>query len=97
MYESQANISLSINQNVATLTFQHPASNSFTAQMLSDFVDSLNDLSQNADVKLVVLKSHGDGVFCAGASFDELKKISNLENGTHFFLEIGRASCRERV
>jgi methylglutaconyl-CoA hydratase len=36
-------------------------------------------------VKVIVLKSEGDKAFCAGASFDELIAIKDLETGTKFF------------
>ena len=85
MYESHANLTLSIENKIATLTFFHPASNSFTTQMLNDLTAHVNDLSQNDSVNVVVLKSRGESVFCAGASFDELSAITDLETGTQFF------------
>lgn len=36
-------------------------------------------------VKVILLKSQGEKAFCAGASFDELVAIENLEQGTKFF------------
>ena len=37
------------------------------------------------DTKVVVLKSAGDGAFCAGASFDELMAVQNEKEGMQFF------------
>jgi methylglutaconyl-CoA hydratase len=37
------------------------------------------------DTKVVVLKSAGNGAFCAGASFDELAAIQNEKEGLEFF------------
>ena len=34
---------------------------------------------------MIVLKSSGEKAFCAGASFDELISIKDLETGLHFF------------
>ena len=45
----------------------------------------LNSLSINPNVSVIVLKSSGTGVFCSGASFDELSHVSNLEEATQFF------------
>jgi methylglutaconyl-CoA hydratase len=47
--------------------------------------NELDSLSKNPLVSIIVLKSNGVGAFCAGASFDELKAISNLEEATKFF------------
>lgn len=75
----------SINRKVATVEFGHPASNSFTAELLDRLTAELNKLSENKEITVVVLKSEGDRAFCAGASFDELMAVSNLEEGKVFF------------
>ena len=77
-------VEVSINNKIATITFSHPASNSFPSFLLQQMVSKLNQLSENKDVNVIVLQSERD-VFCAGASFDELLSISNLEDGTLFF------------
>lgn len=74
-----------IDNKIATVEFGHPASNSFPGELLQRLTDELNTLSNNADVNLIVLKSEGEGAFCAGASFDELLAVSNLEEGAVFF------------
>lgn len=70
---------------VATVEFGHPASNSFVAELLDRLTAELNKLSENKEVTVIVLKSEGDRAFCAGASFDELMAVSNLEEGKVFF------------
>ena len=75
----------SIRNRIATVEFGHPASNSFPAELLQRLTDELNQLSQNSDVNIVVLKSEGNRAFCAGASFDELLAVSNYEEGAVFF------------
>ncbi|WP_338407362.1 enoyl-CoA hydratase/isomerase family protein [uncultured Flavobacterium sp.] len=74
-----------ITNKVATLEFGHPASNSFPSDLLDRLTNELNSLSHNPEVLVIVLKSSGSGAFCAGASFDELKAILNLEEATKFF------------
>lgn len=74
-----------IDNKIATVEFGHPASNSFPGELLQRLTDELNALSNNADVNLIVLKSEGEGAFCAGASFDELLAVTNLEEGAVFF------------
>jgi methylglutaconyl-CoA hydratase len=74
-----------IENRIATLEFGHPASNSFPSDLLNRLANELHNLSQNPDVSVIVLKSSGSGAFCAGASFDELLAVSNLEEATKFF------------
>lgn len=74
-----------IENKIATVEFGHPASNSFPGELLQRLTDELNSLSNNNEVNIIVLKSEGDGAFCAGASFDELLAVSNLEEGAVFF------------
>lgn len=74
-----------INNHVATVEFGHPASNSFVSELLQRLTNEINQLSSNSDVSVIVLKSEGERAFCAGASFDELVAISNLDEGKAFF------------
>jgi methylglutaconyl-CoA hydratase len=70
---------------VATVEFGHPASNSFVAELLERLRREIESLSENKDVAVIILQSEGDRAFCAGASFNELIAISNLEEGKTFF------------
>ncbi|WNW01125.1 enoyl-CoA hydratase/isomerase family protein [Tenacibaculum sp. HL-MS23] len=74
-----------IENKIATIEFGHPASNSFPSELLARLANEFDKLSVNEAVAIVVLKSEGDRAFCAGASFDELVAIDNLEDGKQFF------------
>lgn len=74
-----------IQNKIATVEFGHPASNSFPSELLARLTNELNSLSKNQEVSIIILKSEGEKVFCAGASFDELVAIKNLEEGKRFF------------
>lgn len=74
-----------IENRIAHVEFGHPASNSFVSELLDRLAQTITDLSNNADVNAILLKSEGEKAFCAGASFDELVAISNLEQGKVFF------------
>ena len=75
-----------IQNNVATVEFGHPASNSFPSELLSRLTADLNELSNNNDVHVIVLKSEQEKAFCAGASFNELVEVSTFKEGKQFFL-----------
>lgn len=74
-----------IENKIATISFQHPAGNSFPSHLLQKLTAELNTLSSDDDVLIIILKSEGAGAFCGGASFDELVSITDLEIGTRFF------------
>ncbi|QLE01042.1 enoyl-CoA hydratase/isomerase family protein [Galbibacter sp. BG1] len=78
-----------IENNIATIEFGHPASNSFPSVLLKRLADEFNKLSTDDDVHLIVLKSEGEKAFCAGASFDELMAITTEAEGEAFFSGFG--------
>lgn len=77
-------LSVSIENKIATITFEHPASNSFPSDLLQKLTAELNTISTNSNVNVIILQSEGK-TFCAGASFDELLSITNLKDGKKFF------------
>lgn len=84
--------SLHVHQDrgIATVQFYHPMSNALPSDLLNRMVETFENLSQNQEVKVIVLKSEGEKTFCAGASFDELLAIQNYEQGLKFFNGFGR-------
>jgi len=79
------NISTHIIDGIATITFFHPQSNSLPGELLRGLSAEITKQGDDASVKVIVLKSEGDKAFCAGASFDELISIDNIETGKVFF------------
>ena len=74
-----------IENGIATITFFHPQSNSLPGTILRKLAFEVEAAGNNKDVKVIILKSEGEKAFCAGASFDELISIKNLEEGKKFF------------
>ena len=70
---------------IATIEFGHPLSNSLPGKILQKLAQTITDLGNDNSVKVIVLKSDGEKVFCAGASFDELISIQDFEKGKIFF------------
>ncbi|MHB1107510.1 MAG: enoyl-CoA hydratase/isomerase family protein, partial [Lutibacter sp.] len=75
-----------IQNNIAVVEFFHPASNSLPGELLSRLTASIDELSSNNEVNVIILKSEKENTFCAGASFDELLSISTSDEGKRFFL-----------
>ena len=69
---------------ITTIEFFHPQSNSLPAKILDELTQEIHYTGAH-DTKVLVLRSAGDGAFCAGASFDELVAIQNEKEGLHFF------------
>lgn len=81
----QGSVKNEIKSGVATVTFSHPLSNSLPGKLLNDLANKITELGSDDEVKVIVLKSEGDRAFCAGASFDELISIKDIETGKKFF------------
>lgn len=83
---NQGHVDFKINEKgIATIEFGHPMSNSLPGKILRKLADTITDLGNNSDVNVIVIKSSGDKAFCAGASFDELIAVKDLEVGKVFF------------
>jgi len=72
-------------QGITTIEFFHPLSNSLPGGLLEELTHAIHGAGNDEHTKLIILRSAGDNVFCAGASFDELKAIKDKEQGLHFF------------
>ena len=70
---------------VAHIEFYHPLSNSLPSKLLSELADAISEAGKNEAVKVLLLRSAGERAFCAGASFDELISIQDLDQGKKFF------------
>lgn len=93
----QGSVSFEIDVNgIGTITFGHPLSNSLPGKILNKLADTIIELGNNNEVKVIVLKSEGEKAFCAGASFDELISIKDLETGKVFFSGFAKVinACR---
>jgi methylglutaconyl-CoA hydratase len=81
----EAFVKSEIKNGIATITFFHPQSNSMPGSQLRNLAAEIEKIGKDDSAKVIVLKSEGDKAFCAGASFDELIAIKDLETGKKFF------------
>jgi Enoyl-CoA hydratase/carnithine racemase len=70
---------------VTTIEFFHPQSNSLPGSLLEQLAQTIHGAGNDEDTKVIVLRSAGEKVFCAGASFDELASIKTQDEGLQFF------------
>jgi methylglutaconyl-CoA hydratase len=87
---NQGSISSQIEGVIAHLTFSHPAGNSCTSSMLSELTSQINQLSEDASIKAILLRSPEHTAFCAGANLREVVSLSNIEEAKEFFMGFAR-------
>ncbi|WGK65437.1 enoyl-CoA hydratase/isomerase family protein [Croceiramulus getboli] len=99
---SASNVGTEIEGRIATITFSTPQHNALPSKELQALETSFRAVSKREDIYLIIFKSGGDRTFCAGASFEELMKISNEQEGKAFFLGFARViqamrDCRQPI
>ena len=70
---------------ITTIEFYHPQSNSLPGKILEQLAQEIHFSGVHEETKVIILRSGGNGAFCAGASFEELSAISNASEGAKFF------------
>lgn len=88
--EPQGSVNVAIAEGIATVSFYHPQSNSMPGELLGILAQTIELTAGDKDVKVIILKSEGEKAFCAGASFDELAAINDLQTGIEFFSGFAR-------
>lgn len=79
-------IKLTTENNIGTIEFHHPKGNSLPSKLLRELAEKITQVGRDDDIHVIVLRSKGEGAFCAGASFDELMEIDTFEKGKKFFM-----------
>lgn len=79
-------VSYSCKDHIGTIEFQHPKGNSLPGKLLNEIASTITSAGKDDECNVIVFRSGGEGAFCAGASFDELKRITNVDEGKEFFM-----------
>lgn len=83
--QENAYVKTETHHGITTIEFYHPQSNSLPGSLLQKIAHEIHFCGTHDETKVIILKSHGEKVFCSGASFDELISIKNTEEGSKFF------------
>ncbi len=86
MNDTEGYVKIFHSNGIGNINFYHPKGNSLPSTLLYTLAEKIEELGKIEDLRTIVLKSDGNGAFCAGASFDELISIDNFENGKRFFM-----------
>ncbi|MBI3518139.1 MAG: enoyl-CoA hydratase/isomerase family protein [Bacteroidetes bacterium] len=81
----EGTIKSTVENGIGTITFFHPQSNSMPGTQLRNLAAEIEKLGKDDNAKVIVLQSEGEKTFCAGASFDELISIKDIDTGLKFF------------
>ncbi len=82
---SQAFVRLEKSGGIGTITFFHPSSNAMPGHLLKQLSGVISQAGADTTIKVIVLQSEGR-TFCAGASFDELISLKDMDSATSFFM-----------
>ena len=83
-------VRVDVANGVATVQFSHPKGNSLPGALLRRLAATVETLGADPEARVIVLRSEEPGPFCAGASFDELRAISDAATGKEFFMGFAR-------
>ena len=83
-------VDVQVERGVATVEFHHPKKNSLPGALLGQLAAAVVDAGRDPEVRVTVLRSRGEGPFCAGASFDELAAVDSPWRGKEFFMGFAR-------
>ncbi|WP_158975395.1 enoyl-CoA hydratase/isomerase family protein [Cellulophaga sp. L1A9] len=95
--ENKPYVNIEVANSMGMITFYHPSHNSLPGDILAKLAQTITEAGKNDAIKVIVLKSAGDRVFCAGANFKELLAINSIEEGRQFFSGFAKVinSCRK--
>ena len=82
-------VTTQLDGSVALITFAHPKANSLSRSLLSKLAGEIRNAGAQSQVNVIILRSGGNGAFCAGASFDELGRATDVASATQLFSGFG--------
>src|SRR3954467_9942642 len=83
-------VTVTVADGIGTVRFGHPKGNSLPGALLTRLAEAITWLGKDPAARVIVLRSEGTGPFCAGASFDELVSIADVDEGAEFFSGFAR-------
>lgn len=72
--------------HIGVITIDNQPHNALPIQLLDQLETTIREMGDHPDIRVILLQSAGDRVFCAGASFDGLAAIRDEKSGKAFFM-----------
>jgi len=90
---SYANLLLTVEENIATITFNRPkALNAMNSDTMLELRDAVTACKNDADVKVLILTGAGEKAFVAGADISQMQNLRPAEALS--FMELGNETLR---
>ncbi|MHA6728132.1 enoyl-CoA hydratase/isomerase family protein [Chryseobacterium sp. A301] len=83
--EPKGTVEVEIKNSIATITFATEKSNSLPGEILQNLAEEVLEAASKKEVKAILIQSGGEKAFCAGASFEDLLAVEDLESSKRFF------------
>lgn len=83
-------ITTNIKNSILEIEFYNKKANSFNSLMLKELIEVFENSGKDNSILAIILKSKGEKVFSAGASFDEMLGIEEFRVAKEFFLGFAR-------
>jgi len=75
-----------VKNHVGVITIDHPPINDLPGYLLTELADKIRQMGKRNEIKVILLKSGGNRVFCAGASFEEMLALKGQQEAETFFM-----------
>lgn len=82
----EGSVTTTVADGIGIIEFYSSKGNSLPGSLLKDLTENITNAGTDDNISVIILKSKGEGAFCAGASFSELMTIDSEESGTKFFM-----------
>jgi enoyl-CoA hydratase/carnithine racemase len=87
--KTYSEITLTVSDLIATLSINRPkARNALNRTTINELTLAFNALSQDPDIRCIILRGSGDEAFCAGADLDDLRNNPSPEARRDLFQSI---------
>lgn len=84
--ETKETVRCFFEDKIAHISFGSSKANSLSSSSIESILEAFESCAKNPELKVIVLRSEGEKTFCAGASFDEFKKLQNVGGAKDYFL-----------
>lgn len=76
--------------HIGVITIDNQPHNALPLNLLEDLENEITRMGQNPDIRVILIQSAGERIFCAGASFDGLAEIRDEISAKAFFMGFAR-------
>jgi enoyl-CoA hydratase/carnithine racemase len=82
-------IHVSVENQVATLTIDHPPANAFNTQVVTELGDAFDELTADDEVKVIIITGAGQ-LFVAGADINEIYELKDKPEEAAAFIHLAQ-------